>query len=265
MRDLILLKIGGSVCTEKGKSRFKVREKAVARIAREIAEAKKAKDFRLLVVNGAGPFGHVNVSEYDINHGLRTPKDFEGFCKTVSDCHYLNLKVSDIMRKEGLLTVPYPTTSVVMSADRKITTFFTDVIKRLWDANPDIIPVMNGDMAADLELKGAPMSGDGVLEYLAQRFRPELMVFATDVDGIFTSDPRKSRGAKLVERITKDKFGEIKEGISGSSSVDVTGGMLGKVERLLGLRNRTIIVNGNRPGRVRDAMLGEEVRGTIIG
>jgi isopentenyl phosphate kinase len=265
MKDLILLKIGGSVCTEKSSSSFKVRSGAVAKIAREIVEAKKTKDFRLLVANGAGPFGHVNVNNYAINNGLERPEDFEGFSKTVSDCHYLNWKVSEIMRKAGLLTVAYPTTSVVIGNGRKITTFFTDVLKRLWDANEDIVPVMNGDMIADLEYKGTPLSGDSVLEHLAKRFNPKLMVFVTDVDGIFTSDPNKDKKAKLVEYVTKQNFDGIKKGISGSSNVDVTGGMLGKVEKLLSLDNRTVIVNGNVPGRAKSALLGEDVRGTVIG
>jgi isopentenyl phosphate kinase len=265
MRDLVLLKIGGSVCTEKDKGKFKVRENAVKRIAREILEARKENGFRLIVANGAGPFGHVNVTDYDINHGLKSPRDFEGFCRTISDCHYLNWKVAEIMRREGLDTIAYPTTSVVIQSNKKISTFFMDVIKRMWDSNPGIIPVMNGDMVADIGLRGSVASGDAVLGHLAERFNPRLMVFVVDVDGIFTADPRKDRKARLIDYVTKQNFHEIRAGISGSFNVDVTGGMLGKVEKLLGLRNRTIIVNGNVPGRVRDAILGEDVCGTIIG
>jgi isopentenyl phosphate kinase len=265
MRDLILLKIGGSVCTEKGKGHFKVRAGPVKRIAKEIIEARKQKQFRLLVVNGAGPFGHVNVSEYDIDSGIETERDFEGFCKTVSDCHYLNWKVAEIMRKEGLRTIAYPTTSVVVQSGKRISAFFLDAIKRLWEASANIVPVMNGDMVADTELRGSVTSGDTVMQHLAERLNPGLMVFATDVDGIFTGDPHKNRRVKLIEYVTKQNFHEIRQSISGSSSVDVTGGMLGKVEKLLGLRNRSIIVNGNVRGRVRDAILGEDVRGTIIG
>lgn len=265
MKDMILLKIGGSICTEKSKSKFKVRANAVKRIAHEILEARKEKDFRLLIVNGAGPFGHVNVHKYAINNGLERPEDFEGFFKTISDCGYLNWKVSNVLRKEGLMSIPIPSSSVIVQAGKKIVSFHMDVIKRLWDSNPDIIPVMNGTMVPDLELRGSVVSGDAVLQHLAERLNPEVMVFATDVDGIFTDNPNKSKRAKLIDYVTKQNFHEIKAGISGSSNVDVTGGMIGKVERLLSLKNRTIIVNGNVPGRVRDAILGEDVHGTIIG
>jgi len=40
--------------------------------------------------------------------------------------------------------------------------------------------------------------------------------------------------------------------------------MLGKVEKLLAAGTKTLIVNGNKAGRVRNALLGHEVKGTAI-
>jgi len=264
MKDLILLKIGGSICTEKSKGKFKVKNKTLARIAKEIKEAKEQRGFRLILVNGAGPFGHVNVASYDINSGLSTPRDYEGFVKTVCDCSYLNHAVSEAMRREGILAYPYPSSSVIMQSKKRISFFSLDVAKRLWVYNQDIVPVMNGTMVPDAALKGSVLSGDAVIEYLAERLNARLVIFATDVDGIFTADPRKNRKAKLVAEITKESFPSLKRGISGSSSTDVTGGMLGKVERLLGLEAKTLVINGNKPGRIRDALLLKKVRGTVI-
>ena len=264
MKDLILMKIGGSVCAEKSKGKFKARLRPVSRIAAEIVKARKERDFRLILVNGAGPFGHVNVKNYDIDDGLRTPRDFEGFSKTICDCGYLNYKVTEALRKEGVLAIPYPTTSVIISSGKKIVSFCLDVIKRLWDSNPDIVPVMNGDMVPDLEMNGSVVSGDDVIEQLAVRLGVKRIIFATDVDGIFTADPNKDKKAELIDVITKGNFKEVKSGISGSSNTDVTGGMLGKVERLLSLDTETMIINGNAPGRVRDALLGKQVKGTVV-
>ena len=264
MKDLILLKIGGSICTEKPKGEFKVKTKTVEWIASEIAEARKQKGFKLIVVNGAGPFGHMNVTEYDIDDGLSTQRDYEGFVKTVCDCSYVNYMVSEAMRNRGLLTLPYPSSSVIMQSKKRIVFFSIDPIKRLWDANDDIIPVMNGTMVPDSELKGSVVGGDAVIEYLADRFHAKKVIFAADVAGIYTSDPHHGKKAKLIDAITKDNFGDFKNGISGSSNTDVTGGMLGKVEKLLSGRTTTLIVNGNKPGRVRDALLGKPVRGTVI-
>jgi isopentenyl phosphate kinase len=264
MEDLIILKIGGSVCTQKGKGKFRVRAGAVRRIAREIIGARKSLDFRLLVVNGAGPFGHTNVVEYDINDGVRTQKDFEGFYKTISDCSYLNWKVSDILRREGLLAYPFPTSSVAVQSGKKIVTLEIEPVKRMWDSSELSIPIMNGTMVPDLKMGGSVLSGDAVIEYLSERLKPRLVVFATDVDGIFTADPRKKKGAKLIELVTQENFDDIKKSLSGSASVDVTGGMMGKVERLMGAGSDVLIVNGNVPGRVEKALSGSAVRGTIV-
>jgi isopentenyl phosphate kinase len=264
MQDLIILKIGGSVCTQKGKGKFAVRAGAVRRIAHEIAAARKARDFSLLVVNGAGPFGHVNVKEYDINEGVRTEHDFEGFYKTISDCSYLNWKVAEILRKEGLFAYPFPTSSIAVQSKKKIVTFEIEAVKRMWDSNPHAVPVMNGTMVPDLKMGGSVVSGDAVIEHLSGRLHPQLVVFATDVDGIFTSDPRKRRGARLIELVTQENFEDVEKFLSGSAATDVTGGMMGKVERLMGIGCDVLIVNGNSPGRVGKALSGEAVRGTLV-
>ena len=264
MKDLILLKIGGSICTEKSAGKFKVKEKTVKSIAEEIAGARSHREFRLLVVNGAGPFGHVNVTNYDIDNGLRKPRDWEGYAKTVCDCSYVNYAVSEALRKSGLLSIPYPSSGVIVQSGKKIISFYIDVIKRLWEQNYEIVPVMNGTMVPDLKLRGSAMSGDAVIEYLAKKLDVNMAIFATDVDGIYTADPKKNEKAKLIDVITRANFEEIKSGITGSSNVDVTGGMLGKVEKLISLRVKTIVINGNIPGRVRDALLGREVEGTVI-
>ena len=264
MRELILLKIGGSVCTQKSAGKFRVRYGPVARIAAEIAVAQKQRPFRLVVVNGAGPFGHVNVLRYDINEGLRTARDFEGFAKTVADCAYLNWRVAEILRRKGVLSYPLPSSSVVIQSRKKISSFCADAIRNLWASSEDMVPVMNGTMVPDVGLGGSVVSGDAVIEHLANAMATSLIVFATDVDGIFTADPRKNARARLVPEVTKENFDRLRKGISGSAGADVTGGMLGKAERLLSLACPSVIVNGNRPGRVGDALAGRPVRGTVI-
>jgi len=264
MRELILLKIGGSVCTQKSAGKFRVRAGPVARIAAEIAGARKQRPFRLIVVNGAGPFGHVNVLNYDINDGLRTARDYEGFAKTVADCAYLNWRIAEILRRKGLLAYPLPSSSVVVQSRKKISSFCVDAMRTLWASCEDIVPVMNGTMVPDVGLGGSVVSGDAVIERLAGAMATSLVIFATDVDGIFTADPRKSARARLVQEVTKENFDRLRKGISGSSGADVTGGMLGKAERLLALGCPSVIVNGNRPGRVGGALMGRPVKGTVI-
>jgi len=264
MEDLVILKIGGSVCTEKSKGEFRVRTRAVRRIGKEIVLAREKIPFRLVVVNGAGPFGHANVVDYDIAGGLETPRDFAGFSKTVCDCSYLNWSVSENLRKSGLVTLPYPTSSIAVQNKGRVASLSFDAVKKLWMNFPHLVPVLNGTMVADTVIRGSVLGGDSIIEHLALRLKPKKIIFATDVDGVFTKDPRKNKNAKLIKTVTKDSYGDVKLGIGGSANVDVTGGMLGKVERLLDLGTETLIVNGNVPGRVKKALSGKDVKCTMI-
>ena len=60
MTNMILLKIGGSVLTDKRREST-LREDNLRMVARQIADAKSS---RLILVHGAGSFGHPQVVKY---------------------------------------------------------------------------------------------------------------------------------------------------------------------------------------------------------
>jgi isopentenyl phosphate kinase len=81
------------------------------------------------------------------------------------------------------------------------------------------------------------------------------------VDGVLRGD------GTLVERLSAADFQALKPELVGAAGVDVTGGMLHKVERLLDLAAQGVpglILNGAVPGRLRSALRGEDVVGTVI-
>ena len=59
MKALTVVKLGGSVITKKDEDKAEVRADVLARLAAEIAYAQAQKPSPLIVVHGAGPFGHV--------------------------------------------------------------------------------------------------------------------------------------------------------------------------------------------------------------
>jgi len=67
--SLIILKIGGSVITEKG-SVSRAREAEIDRISREIAVFRKDSDSQLILVHGAGSFGHPHAMKYRLSEGF---------------------------------------------------------------------------------------------------------------------------------------------------------------------------------------------------
>ena len=65
---MLLVKLGGSVVTDKDKLRT-ARRPAIRRLAAELAAVRQP----LLVVHGAGSFGHILASHHRLNEGGPTP------------------------------------------------------------------------------------------------------------------------------------------------------------------------------------------------
>ena len=83
-----------------------------------------------------------------------------------------------------------------------------------------------------------------------------------NTDGVYDE-----RG-NTIDKITPKNFAEVKKVLGGSKSIDVTGGMLHKVEESLNLAKKlnikTLIINGNMENSLLKAILGKEVVSTII-
>ena len=95
---------------------------------------------------------------------------------------------------------------------------------------------------------------------LAKVFRPELVVFVADVDGIFTGDPNSDKDAQLLPTVDKKVLSSIGE--SDGKVDDVTGSILGKSKIMLEIAAHgmdTLILNGNVKNRLRDALMGRDV------
>ena len=267
--DIIILKVGGSACTFKEENKRRAKEDAIRRIAQEIKKAMQEREFRLILVHGAGPFGHKLVSDYDINNGLNkeNEKDIEGFVRTHNSMEDLNKIFMDVFREEGLLGFPIQTSACIIQDGKKITKFDTEIIEKLLDMDRNIIPIMYGDMVIDNSLKGSVVSGDAVIAFLAKKLGVRRVLFGTDVDGIYTADPKKDERAELINRIDNENFESVLERVGGSSSFDVTEGMRGKLlklkETLSGIDTGVVVFNITKNGNTYKALSGEPI-GTIL-
>lgn len=256
MSELIVLKIGGSVCTEKAEGRLEVRRVVLERVGEEIARAKKEKEFKLVVVHGAGPFGHKVVKEENIGDGVKSEEEVRGFVRVHRSMQELN----DIVLAElgkNLECVKVQPSAVIVQKGKKIEKFETEVIKGLLELG--VVPVLHGDMVVDKELGASVISGDAIVSYLAKELGADRVLFGVNVEGIM------SKG-KLVERIDDGNYESVLEEIGGSNAEDVTGGMKGKVreikENLKGIE--TIIYSMREKERTYRHLKGEEEKGTKI-
>jgi glutamate 5-kinase len=92
-----------------------------------------------------------------------------------------------------------------------------------------------------------------------------VLVLLTDLDGLYTSDPRVHPDASLVERVgTDDPLLSIRAGAGGSGRG--SGGMASKLEaaRIASWSGvRTVIANAGRPGVLAGAIVDEPVGTTF--
>ena len=264
MTDLFVVKFGGSSITKKADNKFEMNEEILKQCAKELASAMKKKSMRVALVCGVGPFGHTNVKMYDLNNGITTEEQMKGVEKTNKDCNFVGESVAKALEKEGVKTKLIPGYEVCEQNNKKIVKF--DFISYEKALSEGVVPITTGIMVKDEELKWSVMSGDKVIAQLARHFKPKKVLMGTDVEGIFTTDPKVDAKAELIEEITRENVPKILEKVGESKSVDVTGGMKGKLEQLAEQLNGAPaeIFNLSTKGNLEKVLTGKEVKDTKI-
>jgi len=106
------------------------------------------------------------------------------------------------------------------------------------------------------------MTTDTVAAMLAECVDADLLVKATDVDGIFTRDPKRYKDAKKLERLSfDDLFGFFEKQRHEAGIHQVLDPEAVRI--LQKKRIKTVVVNGFKPENVLLAVKGERV-GTLI-
>ncbi len=261
MKDLIMVKLGGSLITDKSKP-YTVRHDVLNRLAREIRESDNK---NLIVAHGQGSFGHQPAHEYQIQKGIINEKSYRGLSIVQDVAAKLNRIVVEAFIKIGLNAITVqPSCSAVCKNGRIIEWDLAPIEQMLKHSQ---LPVPYGDIGFDLAKGCCIISADEIMNYFARNMRAKRVIMVGKVDGVMTADPNKDRNAKLIPKITIKNYSKIKSSLTGSDGVDVTGGMLSKVESILELAKFGIesdIINGDKPGYLKRALMGEKGLGTMI-
>lgn len=257
----IILKLGGSVITFKDKP-LTPNMDAIKRLAHEIASSSVSP---LIIVHGGGSFGHPLAAEYDIASGLKGRDQMVGFSKTHNSMVKLNMLIVEALLEEGLPAISFAPSSLIITRRGRIAILHRDVLESA--INIGFTPVLYGDAVLDHEQGFAILSGDQITSRLAVEFNAERIIFGIDVDGLYTCDPKVSVEARLLTEITLNKIREITLVAGSSRTVDVTGGMMGKIAEIIDPVSKGIevlFINALIENRVYRALKGEEVIGTRI-
>ncbi len=253
---MIIIKLGGSVITDKSQYRKFNRER-VSKLCREIKDS----GLQVLVVHGAGSFGHVLAKQHRLQDGFSSDGQIMAAAQVQYDTRDLSQMVVREMMDAGIPAVSVaPGSCFVMEGGRLIATD-TEAIERLRGLG--IMPVTFGDVVTDRSKGFGICSGDQLMEVLADLFDIKKVIFVSDIDGLYTADPKKDRKARLLGRVDLETLQRIK---SESSVDDVTGGVLSKMEAMLRMSTEDrdcILVNGTVDGRLGALLRGETVTCTV--
>ena len=261
MKELILVKLGGSLITDKSKP-YTVRQPVLNRLAKEIAESGCK---NMIVGHGGGSFPHQSASKYQTHRGIINEHSKKGIVMVQKDAAKLNSIVVDTFHNYEIDAIPLQPSASVNCKNCEITKWDMGPIRRMLKC--ELIPVPYGDVALDEKTGCCIISTEKLLSYLAEKLGGKRIIIVGKVDGVMTADPNKDRRAELIKEITPKNFSGIKKSLTGSDGVDVTGGMLSKVESMLELAKLGIeseIINGDKPGYLKRALMGERGLGTVI-
>jgi isopentenyl phosphate kinase len=261
--DLTFLKLGGSLITDKDRPHT-ARLDVLTRLAHEIAEARRQRpDLLLILGHGSGSFGHIPARKFGTRQGVHNFEEWLGFAEVWKEARALNQIVVDAFTAAGLPVIAFPPSASVMARAGQPSSW--DLAPMRAALHAGMIPLVNGDTIFDEQRGGTILSTEDLFIYLAHHLDPARILLAGRETGVWADYPACTR---LIPAITPANFDSLVAQISGSSSVDVTGGMLEKVRTMLELARvlpgfAACIFSGLEPAQVQNALLGANL-GTII-
>lgn len=267
MSDLVFVKIGGAVATDKTQEKT-LRSQVLGSLAGALQSAIEGGGVRLLVGHGGGSFGHFPAMQYEVKKGVHPQWGFDGFQITRGWMTELNGKIRAAFAAKKLRLFPVQPSSCLVTEEGRVQSFETGPLEVLLDRGRT--PVVWGDAVLDRAWGFTIVSTETLLLHLSRRFRPARVVVLTDVEGVYArAADVDEEGARPLASLDETGFAALREELGRTSGVDVTGGMMEKVTKLLDLSRacpgtEVRIVNGFDGEAVRRAVRGEYEGGTVL-
>ena len=256
-----LIKLGGSLVTDKREAKSYHRH-VVQDIARQFSELRSGlPEFRLVVGHGSGSFGHVEASKYNTVEGVCTEEEWLGFAKVGAVATELSQRILSEFIRAGLPAIRFQPSSMLRSKNRKIAQFETNLLERALNLN--LLPLIHGDIAIDESLGGTIISTETIFAALVEPLGVREIVLLGEVPGVLDG------AGKVIPEITPSSLPELVTILGRSRGVDVTGGMLHKVQEMVELVTETpllkvYIADGERENVLIDMLVHRRKVGSVI-
>lgn len=273
MDELVLLKLGGSLITDKSLP-YTPRFDRLSELASEIADARRAyPGLSLVLGHGSGSFGHTAARQYRTRDGIpafvpaqndeKEGDYWRGFAEVWFQAAMLNRFVMDTLHDMEVPALALAPVSAVAAGDGKISSWDLGPLKAALMAG--LVPVVYGDVIFDSVRGGTILSTEDLFEHIARELHPQRILLAGLEEAVWADFPKR----KLrVECITPASFDGIKAGVGAAHGADVTGGMESKVQQMLTLVQQVPgltaqIFSGEQPGNLQKVLAGDNL-GTLI-
>ena len=241
-----ILKLGGSLITDKTKPNT-LKPEVINDILQELKQAYVQTKANWLIGNGAGSFAHVPAKKYQTIKGIINDQSVYGAAVVKESALNLHYQILAAGIKQGLPTFSFSASSFVQAGDYEPQKVFLSPLLQALKIN--LIPFFYGDVILDKKRGFTIYSTEKIIEIVAQelldyKYKNITVIHLGITDGVL------NKQHKTIPLITQANFKELKAQLTGSHGVDVTGGMLHKVEESLKLSKlgvKIIITNGLKP------------------
>ncbi|HZD13454.1 MAG TPA: isopentenyl phosphate kinase, partial [Candidatus Binatus sp.] len=223
-----ILKLGGSAITDKSQDL----KPNLVTIHRAIDSLVGFKD-RLVLLHGGGSFAHPFATRAHVQDGYKSKTQFHGLMETELYLDQLSRIVQVALMQRGIGFAPLRPMSYLETNKGRISRVFFNPVEDALDLG--LIPLSHGDVVFDSQIGFSIVSADQLASLFAVRLKALRVLFGSDVDGVYTSDPKRADDASLVKEVTMENYQKVRKGLDKGSSRDATGGMLNKFDESLRL------------------------------
>lgn len=254
--ELLCIKLGGSIITDKTKP-YTARRAQIREIARVLKQYNKP----VFIVHGSGSFGHTSAKKFGGKNGYISKIGIATVCR---DAQAINEIVRDIFIEEELPAISFSPRSFFLSQKGDMKEAMLSPIKEA--LRQGLIPVVYGDVIFDTTQQTTIFSGERVLEIICKYLKRHgyavgQIIQLCDVHGVLDKD------GKVIPEISSQTWEGFKRHVTRSANIDVTGGMLHKVESSLELTSQgiqTIILSGKSGKPLQNILTKKRKEGTTI-
>ncbi len=272
----LILKIGGSSLSNKRllakaiksqspediEEALKIDKKKIDSIASEIGAIYSLGLKKMIILTGVGSPGHFVVLQHGIHKGNSgNINQHLGLVDAQIAVNRLRQGLLEAFAEHGIPVVQLYASSIYESNKMRIIRGDTSNFERF--IQNGIIPVISGDVVPDLTMGYSVLSGDQILLDLTQKFRPQRIIFGSDVDGVFEEDPKDNPHTQLIPQISFSQLPHVIEQLSGG---DASGQMKGKLVEISNLleqgQKEILLLNLTNEGALSDVIKGNMGRNT---